>query len=66
MEAYKDIFPENMEHTIVIGKTGSGKTSFTFMNAILEQCITRKIEIGDTTELKYSQNKGKGKRRGKK
>ncbi|MDL1822000.1 hypothetical protein PSW42_11530 [Yersinia pestis] len=64
MEADKDIYPEIMGNAIVIGKTGSGKT--TFMSAILEQCITRKIEIGDTTELKFPQNKGKGKRRGKK
>lgn len=66
MEADKDIFPENMGHTIVIGKTGSGKTSFTLMNAILERCIPRNIEIVDVAELKFPQNKGKGKRRGKK
>lgn len=63
MEADVNIFSENMGHHIVIGKMGSGKT--TLMNAILEQCVTR-IEIGDTTELKFTQNKGKGKRRGKK
>lgn len=66
MKTDVNIFPEEMGHTMVIGKTGSGKTTFTLMNAIMERCIPRNIEIADVAELKFPQNKGKGKNRGKK
>lgn len=64
MEVDIDIFPENMGHTMVLGKTGSGKSFL--MNVIMERCIPGKIEIADIADFKLPKNKGKEKRRGKK